>query len=112
MLKINYTQELIDEIKKVYPDNTLLHDLVEEGEESIGRMLLDLIPKDPTYDELLAIETFEEFQALKNHAKQAKIKDALYEKWIREMHAAYLNDIQSTPIVKRKLMYNLIEEDK
>jgi len=53
MLKINYTQELIDEIKRVYPNNTLLHDLAEEGEESIGRLLLDSIPKDPKYDRIL-----------------------------------------------------------
>jgi hypothetical protein len=112
MLKINYTQELINEIKKVYPDNILLHDLVEEGEESIGRLLLDSIPKNPTYDEIINVETFKEFQMIKDRAKQAKVKDALYERWIGEMHAAYLNNIQSTPKIKQKLLYNLIEENK
>jgi hypothetical protein len=112
MLKINYTKELVDGIKRVYPGNTLLHDLAEAGEESIGRILLDSIPKDPTYDEIINAVTFEAFLALQNRAKEAKIKDALYEKWIREAHAAYLNDIMSKPKEKRKMPYTLIEEEQ
>jgi hypothetical protein len=112
VLKINYTKELVDEIKKVHPGNTLLHDLAEAGEESIGKLLLDLIPKDPTYDEIINAGTFEEFLALQDRAKEAKVKDALYEKWIREAHAAYLSDIQSMPKVKRKMPYNIIEEKR
>jgi hypothetical protein len=110
VLKIKYTQELIDGIKRIHPDNTLLHDLAEAGEESIGRILLDSIPKNPTYDEIINVKSFEEFLKLQKRAKVAKIKDDLYGKWIGEMHAAYLDDIQSKPKEKQKLSYTLIEE--
>lgn len=76
-----YSQDLINEIKEVYPDFPELHERAEKGSIWVGRILQDSIPNGITPEEIMAATDLEE---LKNKARIIKRKEKLYRKWLKE----------------------------
>jgi len=76
-----YTQELIDEVKELYPDSAEMHKLAESGGVFLGRYLDDSSPTGFPIDEILLATSLEEIQ---KKARLMKRKVQLYKKWCQQ----------------------------
>ena len=73
-----YTQDLIDEVKELYPNSLQMHKLAENGNAFLGRYLDDSSPSGISVDEVLLSINLNELQ---EKAKTMKRKIQLYKKW-------------------------------
>ena len=73
-----YTQELINEVKELYPDNETMRKLAESGAAMLGRYLDDNSPGVISVDTILLASTLEDLQ---KKARLEKRRLELYKKW-------------------------------
>jgi hypothetical protein len=73
-----YTQELIREVKELYPDSPEMHRLAESGNAFLGRYLDDSSSGGFSVDKILLATSLEELQ---REARVDKRKRELYGKW-------------------------------
>jgi hypothetical protein len=73
-----YTQDLINEVKELYPGSKEMHRLAENGDVWLGRYLDDSSHGGISVDEILLATSLEEIQ---KKARIAKRKRELYAKW-------------------------------
>jgi hypothetical protein len=73
-----YTQELINEVKELYPNSTEMHKLAESGNAFLGRYLDDSCDNSISLNEILLATSLDELQ---KKARQMKRKVELYKKW-------------------------------
>jgi hypothetical protein len=76
-----YTDELIKEVKELYPDNKMMHELAETGNSFLGQYLQDPGGIGFTNDDILNAGSLEQ---LKERAMISKRKKQLYDKWFDE----------------------------
>jgi len=76
-----YTQELINEVKELYPDSAEMHKLAESGNAFLGRYLDDSSPTGFPINEILLATSLDELQ---KKARQMKRKVELYHKWCKQ----------------------------
>lgn len=75
---MSYTQDLIDEVKELYPNNKEMHKHAKNGSAWLGRCLDDSVPCGISTKEVLASNDLEE---LKAQARLIDRKRELYSKW-------------------------------
>jgi hypothetical protein len=73
-----YTQELINEVKELYPNSPEMHKLAESGGAFLGRYLDDNCQGGISVNEILLATSLEELQ---KKARLLKRKKELYAKW-------------------------------
>ena len=73
-----YTQELINEVKELYPNSPEMHKLAESGAAFLGRYLDDSCKSGISLNEILLATSLDELQ---KKARQMKRKVELYKKW-------------------------------
>jgi len=73
-----YTQELINEVKELYPDSPVMHRLAEDGDVFLGRYLDDSSVVAIRLDTILLATSLDELQKI---ARREKRKAELYGKW-------------------------------
>lgn len=76
-----YTQELINEVKELYPNSSEMHKLAETGNVFLGRHLDDASQGGFPVDTILLAISLEELQ---NQARDMKRKRELYGKWCKQ----------------------------
>lgn len=76
-----YSQELINEVKEVYPDSPEMHRLADTGNAFLGRYLDDSSPSGIPLDTILLATSLEQIQNVARHYKR---KVELYRKWLKE----------------------------
>jgi hypothetical protein len=76
-----YSEELIAEVKEVYPDHPRMYELAKEGSVWLGRYLDDASSSSIPIETILRSTSLEELQ---NMAKLLKKKLELYNKWCKE----------------------------
>ena len=76
-----YSNDLIREVKELYPDSSKMHELAESGSAWLGRYLDDSSPTGIPIDEVLLATSLEDLQ---RKARQAKRKVNLYKKWCEQ----------------------------
>ena len=76
-----YTQDLIREVKELYPTSTEMHRLADEGNVFLGRYLDDSSPNSMNIDKILLATSLEKLQA---DARIMKRKIELYNKWCQQ----------------------------
>ena len=76
-----YSQDLIDEVKELYPDSYEMHRLAESGNAFLGRYLDDSSPNAIPIKEVLTAKSLEELQK-KAMIMQRKVM--LYHKWCEQ----------------------------
>lgn len=76
-----YSQQLIDEVKHIYPDDEKMHELAETGSVWLGRYLDDSSHGGIPLDDILVATSLE---VLQEKARFIKRKIALYRKWCDE----------------------------
>jgi len=76
-----YTQELINEVKALYPTSTEMINHAESGSVWLGRYLDDSSPRGISIDRILSATSLEE---LKKEAMVGKRKIELYKKWCEQ----------------------------
>ena len=73
-----YSEDLIKEVKELYPNNTEMHKLADEGNVFLGRYLDDSCSSTIPIHAILAATSLEELQKA---ARLEKRKVDLYKKW-------------------------------
>jgi hypothetical protein len=73
-----YSQELIDEVKELFPNSSEMIRLAEEGNVFLGRYLDDSSPNFISINEILLATSLDELQ---KEARIRKRKIDLYKKW-------------------------------
>ena len=73
-----YTEELIREVKELYPNSAEMHKLAESGNAFLGRYLDDSSDSGIGLNEILLATSLDELQ---KKARQMKRKVELYKKW-------------------------------
>lgn len=73
-----YTQELINEVKELYPNDREMRKLAETGNAFLGRLLNDSSHGDLSVDQVLLATSLDELQ---KQARILKRKKELYAKW-------------------------------
>jgi hypothetical protein len=73
-----YTQELINEVKELYPNSAEMHKLAENGNAYLGRYLDDSCNGSIGFDEILLATSLDELEKI---ARLMKRKVLLYKKW-------------------------------
>ncbi len=76
-----YTQELINEVKALYPTSTEMINHAESGSVWLGRYLDDSSPRGISIDRILSSTSLEELQ---KEATLMKRKVDLYRKWCEQ----------------------------
>ena len=76
-----YTQDLINEVKELYPNFKRMHELAESGSVFLGRYLDDSAQGCISIDDILQATDLEK---LKEKAKELKRKKDLYAKWCEQ----------------------------
>jgi len=76
-----YTQELIDEVKELFPNSPIMIKMAEEGSVFLGRYLDDSISNFISTNEVLLATSLDE---LKEEATLRKRKVDLYRKWCEQ----------------------------
>jgi len=76
-----YTQELIDEVKELYPDSIEMHKLADNGNAFLGRYLDDSSATGIPLNDILLATSLEELQ---KKARGMKRKVELYRKWCEQ----------------------------
>jgi hypothetical protein len=76
-----YTQELINEVKELYPNSPEMHRLAESGGVFLGRYLDDNSQGGIGINEILLATSLEELQ---KKARILKRKKELYAKWCNQ----------------------------
>ncbi len=78
---MEYTKELIAEVKELYPNSKEMHKLADEGNGFLGRYLDDSSPSGISIDEILLSTSLDELQ---QKARNHKRKVQLYKKWCEQ----------------------------
>lgn len=73
-----YTQDLINEVKELYPDTPAMHALAESGNVFLGRYLDDSSFTGIPLDTVLLATSLDELQTI---ARRYKRQVQLYKKW-------------------------------
>lgn len=73
-----YTQDLINEVKELYPNDKAIHAAAEQGNAFLGRYLDDSSPTGLPLDEILLATSL---QQLQDKARMYKRRVELYKKW-------------------------------
>lgn len=76
-----YTQDLIKEVKELYPNDEKIHQLADSGHVMLGRYLDDSSSGSVSLNEILLATNLEEIQ---NKARLIKRKIAVYRKWCEQ----------------------------
>lgn len=76
-----YTQELINEVKEVYPNDDRIHRLAESGDTFLGRYLDDSSSGSISIDKILLATSLDDLQKIARHEKR---KSDLYRKWCEQ----------------------------
>jgi len=76
-----YTQELIAEVKELYPDSEQMHKLADEGNAFLGRYLDDSSPTGMSLNDVLLATSLDELQ---KKARDMKRRVELYHKWCEQ----------------------------
>lgn len=76
-----YTQELIREVKELYPNSPDMHKAAESGRDILGRYLDDSSTGGMSVDKILLATSLDELQ---KEARLIKRKKELYGKWCKE----------------------------
>lgn len=85
---MNYSRELINEVKELYPDSKEMNKLAKNGGTFLGRYLDDSSSNMISVDTVLAATSLDDLQKKARHAKR---KLALYNKWGEEYDLAIKN---------------------
>lgn len=78
---MQYSKELIKEVKELYPDYKEIWKLADEGSTFLGRYLDDGSHGSIAVDTILLATSLDELQKI---ARIAKRKKELYSKWCKE----------------------------
>lgn len=78
-----YSQKLIDEVKRLYPDWEEINDHAASGSVWLGRCLCDSLPNGIKPDRILSTNIFT-LRSLKKEALLIKQKQQLYNDWCKE----------------------------
>jgi hypothetical protein len=76
-----YSEELIKEVKELYPDSKEMHELAENGDAFLGRYLNDSCDSGIGLNEILLATSLDELQ---EKARLMMRKVELYKKWCKE----------------------------
>lgn len=76
-----YTQDLIDEVKELYPDSKEMIAHAESGSVWLGRYLDDSVPYGMPWEEIINATSLYDLQG---KARLAKRKLTLYKKWCEQ----------------------------
>ena len=76
-----YSQNLINKVKELYPDDTKMHQLAESGNAFLGRYLDDSYMGSVSIDKILLATSLDEIQ---KEARIIKQKKQLYTDWCKE----------------------------
>ncbi len=76
-----YTQELINEVKSLYPNSTEMHKLAESGNAFLGRYLDDNSPNSISIKDVLLATSLDELQ---REARKMLRKVNLYQEWCKQ----------------------------
>lgn len=82
---MTYSESFKSELRKLYPDDTNLHEMAERGDVFLGRYLDDSCGTGIPIDTILCAVSLEELQ---NKARLMKAKVLLYNKWSEEYNKA------------------------
>ncbi len=82
---MQYSKELINEVKELYPNSKEIHDLAKSGNVFLGRYLDDSSSGAISIDTILLATSLDELQ---KKARMAKRKLELYHKWCDEYDLA------------------------
>jgi hypothetical protein len=69
-----YTQELINEVKELYPNSPEMHKLAENGAAFLGRYLDDSCDSGISLSEILLATSLDELQKKAREIKELKLK--------------------------------------
>ena len=81
-----YSERLINEVRKCYPDNKKMHDLAESGNMFLGRYLDDSCTGKIPISQILSATSLEELQA-KALLEERKLN--CYKMWCDETNRNY-----------------------
>lgn len=74
-----YSEEFKRKVKEIFPNNVELHKGLEKQSVSVLYYLKrSSEPKPISYDDILAVKSFEEFQELQARAREGKAKEELF----------------------------------
>ena len=76
-----YSQDLINEVKELYPNSVEMHRLAESGSPFLGRYLDDSSPTGISINDVLSAKSLEDLQK-KAMIMQRKVM--LYRKWCEQ----------------------------
>lgn len=76
-----YSQQLIDDVKELYPDSPEMHKLADSGNAFLGRYLDDSSPTGMQIDTVLLATNLDELQ---KQARDMKRRVQLYKRWCLE----------------------------
>lgn len=76
-----YTEDLIKEVKELYPNSEEMHKLADSGNAFLGRYLDDSSPTGFPIDKILLATSLDEIQS---EARMMKRKVNLYRKWCEQ----------------------------
>jgi len=76
-----YTQELINEVKELYPNSKEMHELADSGNAFLGRWLDDSSQGGFPVDKILLATSLD---ALQKEARNMKRRRELYGKWLKQ----------------------------
>jgi hypothetical protein len=76
-----YSKELIDKVKKCYPDSPEIHELADSGSVWLGRYLDDSSPTSMPLETILEATSLEELQ---REAKLMEERVDVYNMWCKE----------------------------
>lgn len=82
---MEYSKELINEVKELYPNSTEMHKLTKSGGVFLGRYLDDSSSSMISIDTILLATSLDELQ---KKARISKRKLELYHKWCNEFDLA------------------------
>ncbi len=78
---MGYTKKLIDDVKTLYPDYPVMHELADNGDVWLGRYLDDSSQGSVALDDILKATSLEELQ---EKARLIKKRKELYARWCDE----------------------------
>lgn len=79
-----YSEKLINEVKRLYPDRPDILNLAEKGDKWLGRALFNHMDKFIPIDRILACESNDELGDLYHQARKQKERLDLYDLWTKE----------------------------
>ncbi len=80
---MKYPEDFIEKCKTIYPEDTILHKLLADGNPMAGRLLDDASNGGgTTEDEILKAETLEDLNRIKGKITHHISKTRLYTEWL------------------------------